>query len=78
MIKNKIEISHTDYEILKINRKKKIMRAKPYKSYKELLTSCDIGLSTVMLKKSLITKKCQFSELKTKEDFVLWLLILKR
>ena len=31
-----------------------------------------------MLKKSLITKSCQFPKLKTKEDFVLWLLILKK
>lgn len=77
MVKNKLEISHTDYEVLKID-KKTIMRAKIYKNYKELLTSCDIGLSTVMLKKRLITKNCQFSKLKTKEDFVLWLLILKK
>ena len=31
-----------------------------------------------MLKKSLITKNCKFPKLKTKEDFVLWLLILKK
>ena len=54
------------------------MKARNFKNYKELLTSCDIGLSTVMLKKSLITKKCKFSRLKTKEDFVLWLSILKK
>ena len=78
MKKNKLEISHTNYEVLKINHKKKTMKAKSYKNYKELITSCDIGLSTVMLKKSLISKNCKFSKLKTKEDFVLWLLILKK
>ncbi len=79
MIKNNFEISHTTYEILKKNKKtKKIMKAKIFKNYKQLLISCDIGLSTVMLKKSLITKNCKFPKLKTKEDFVLWLLILKK
>ena len=79
MIKNNFKISHTTYEILKKNQKsKKIMKAKIFRDYKQLLFSCDIGLSTVMLKKSLITKNCQFPKLKTKEDFVLWLLILKK
>ena len=79
MIKNNLEISHTNYEILKKNQKnKKIMKAKNFKNFKQLLLSCDIGLSTVMLKKRIITKNCQFPELKTKEDFVLWLLILKK
>ena len=79
MIKNRLLISHTSYEILKKNQKnKKILRAKSYTNYKQLLSSCDIGLSTVMLKKKLISNKCQFPKLKTKEDFVLWLLILKK
>ena len=78
MIQNNLEISHTSYEILKKNQKnKKIMKAKNFKNYRQLLFSCDIGLSTVMLKK-LITKNCRFPKLKTKEDFVLWLLILKK
>ena len=54
------------------------MKAKIFKDYKKLLISCNIGLSTVMLKKSLITKNCKFPKLKTKEDFVLWLLIVKK
>ena len=79
MIKNNFEISHTNYEILKINKKdKKVMRARMIENYKNLLFSCDIGLSTVMLKKKLISKNCQFPNLKTKEDFVLWLMILKK
>ena len=79
MIKNNFEISHTNYEILKINKKdKKVMRARMIENYKDLLFSCDIGLSTVMLKKKLISKNCQFPNLKTKEDFVLWLMILKK
>ncbi len=79
MIKNNLEVSHTSYEILSENQKnKKIMRGRAFENYKKLLFSCDIGLSTVMLKKKLISKTCQFPPLKTKEDFVLWLLILKR
>ena len=79
MIKNNLEISHTSYDILRKNQKnKKIMIARNFKNYRQLLLSCDIGLSTVMLKKRLITKNCQFPKLKTKEDFVLWLLILKK
>ena len=79
MIKNNLEICHTSYEILNNkNIKKKIMKAKTFENYKQLLFSCDIGLSTVMLEKSLITNNCKFPNLKTKEDFALWLLILKK
>ena len=79
MYQNKFDVSHTTYEILKKNQKyKKLMHARTFKNYQELLPSCDIGLSTVILKRRVITKKCKFSELKTKEDFVLWLLILKK
>ena len=52
MIKNNLKISHTSYEILKVNQtKKKIMRAKVFKDYRQLIFSCNIGLSTVMLEK---------------------------
>lgn len=79
MIKHNLEISHTDYEILSGNNKnKKIIKARSFVDYKKLLFSCDIGLSTVMLKKKIISKNCKFTNLKTKEDFLLWLLILKR
>ena len=79
MIKNNLEISHTNYEILSISKKKKkIIKAKTFEDYKKLLISCDIGLSTVMMNRNLISRTCKFPKLKTKEDFVLWLLILKR
>ena len=42
-----------------------------------LLKSCDIGLSTVMINKNLL-KKNKFPNIKTKEDYVLWLKILKK
>ena len=79
MIKNNFNITHTTYEIR--NSKEKylgIRRARSFKNYKELLPSCDIGLSTVIAKKKIFTKEVKFSKLKTKEDFVLWLKILKK
>ena len=78
MIKKNLDISHTSYEILSKNKKKKKLKAKTFINYTQLLPSCDIGLSTVMMKKELISKFCKFPNLKTKEDFVLWLLILKK
>ena len=45
--------------------------------YKDLIKSCDIGLSSVMLRTSLI-KKNLFPELKTKEDYVVWLKLAKK
>ena len=48
-------------------------------SYKDLIYSCDIGLSTVIIrKKKLIELNCFFPSLKTKEDYVLWLKLSKK
>lgn len=76
--KQKGHVCHTSYQI--INSKNKVIgyrKAKNFNFYTEILTSCDIGLSTVILEKSILNTKCQFANLKTKEDFVLWLKILK-
>ena len=75
MKKNLIDISHTSYHI--INFENKIIgnrRAKDM-SHKQLLHSCDIGLSTVILTKRIITNKIKFANIKTKEDYVFWLKI---
>ena len=50
--------------------------SKPIK-YHELIKSCDIGLSTVMLS-SKISKENLFSNITTKEDYVCWLNIVKK
>ena len=79
MKKKDYKISHTSYEI--IDHKKNIIgsrKAKNFNNYKELLKSCDIGLSTVMMKKEIFSGECVFPKIKTKEDFVLWLNILKQ
>ena len=78
MNKNDINISHTSYYI--VDDKDKILGkrvARNFFSLKDLLKSCDIGLSTVIIKKSLISDKFKFANLKTKEDFVLWLKLLQ-
>ena len=78
MIKKNVDISHTTYsEKKKKDKFIKERKAKSFSNYKEILTSCDIGLSTVVLNKKIISEKIKFGNLKTKEDFVLWLTILK-
>tara|TARA_B100000767_G_scaffold261955_1_gene274128 strand:+ start:1384 stop:2142 length:759 start_codon:yes stop_codon:yes gene_type:complete len=70
--------SHTSYQI--INENGKVISERPAKklNYKKLLNSCDIGLSTVIIKKSLFKNNILFPNLKTKEDYVLWLKVSKK
>ena len=71
----KVDFRFTGYEI--INVKGKIIgsrKAEKIIDYNKLKRSCDIGLSTVILKKKFFeNKKFQFANLKTKEDYVLWI-----
>jgi teichuronic acid biosynthesis glycosyltransferase TuaG len=79
MEKNKLPISFTAYKI--INKKSEVIgfrEAKKIINFSYLINSCDIGLSTVIAKSSLIKKKFNFPNLKTKEDYVLWLNIAKK
>ncbi len=79
MKKNNYHVSHTSYEILNIKKKKiSFRKAKIFRNYKELLWSCDIGLSSVMLRKEIFKRGLKFPNTKTKEDFILWLNILKK
>ena len=77
MRKKNIEISHTSYEIIDDDLAIRGTRQAKLMNYKKLIKSCDIGLSTVIIKKSLI-KNLRFPNLKTKEDYVLWLEIAKK
>ena len=45
--------------------------------YNDLINSCDIGLSTVILEKKIL-KNLNFPNLKTKEDYVMWLKLSQR
>jgi len=77
MKKNSLDISYTSYsvidkfgyELYDVNIKNKI-------TYKDLLKSCDIGLSTVVMKRS-IFDNFKFNKIKTKEDYLLWLQLSK-
>ena len=70
--------THTSYLI--IDEFKKVIgkrTARTFNELNELLKSCDIGTSTMIIKKDLINDKIKFASLTTKEDFVLWLKLLK-
>ncbi len=79
MKKKNLYFSHSDYNL--INTRNKIigkMIVKKILSYNDLLKSCDIALSSVILKRSLLKRSLKFGNTKTKEDFLLWLKISKR
>ena len=66
-----LDFSYTAYNIL--NDKKIFKKEVPLKiEYKDLLKKCDIGLSTVIIRRNLL-KFGYFPNLKTQEDFALWL-----
>ena len=80
MEKNNISFSHTSYHIINSNDKIISSRlAREIIIFQDLITSCDIGLSTVILNLNLLNKnKLLFPKIKTKEDYVLWLQIVKK
>ena len=75
---NKINFSYTDYSIVNENEKiiKKIKVPRIVK-YRNLLCSCYIGLSSVIINSKLL-KLDTFPNLKTEEDYVLWLKLSKK
>ena len=77
MKKNNYKFSFTTYSIL--NYQNKVIgeiKAKKELTYNDLIKSCDIGLSTVILEKKIFLKYL-FSKNKTKEDYSLWLRLSK-
>ena len=78
MLTHGYDFSHTTYQVINYEEKiVRIIRAQETLKYKKLLKSCDIGLSSVILKHKLLSDM-KFPELKTKEDFVLWLNLAKK
>ena len=77
MKKEKLFFSHSNYFVIDSD-SKKIGKLKVPKNihYDQLIKSCDIGLSTVMVTRSFL-KNNLFSSLKTKEDYLLWLKSIK-
>ena len=79
MKSNDYKITHTSYFIVDESQRiigKRI--ARNFFRLNDLLKSCDIGTSTVILKKDLINDNVKFASLKTKEDYVLWLKLLEK
>ena len=74
-----LEFSFTSYEIINNdNLKIGFREAQKNLSFKQLRNSCDIGLSTVIIQKNIFNnEKFRFGKTKTKEDFILWLLLAK-
>ena len=78
MKKYNIDFSHTSYRIINLDNSKRKIREAKNLNYLNLLNSCDIGLSTVIIKKKFLRNKFLFPNLVTKEDYVLWLRLSKK
>jgi teichuronic acid biosynthesis glycosyltransferase TuaG len=79
MSQENIKISHTSYFIT--NETGSVIGRREAKNlnFSQLIKSCNIGLSTVIINKSIIKKyNFKFPDLNTKEDYVLWLRISKK
>ena len=77
MKKNKIDFSHTSCSVInEVGRFLYFLRAKKELTYRDLIKSCDIVLSTVVMRKS-IFKNDKFTDIVTKEDYLLWLQLSK-
>ena len=74
---NNYYATHTSYSIVNLNNNKKSTRFAKTLNFKNLIKSCDIGLSTVVIRKDLLINNLKFPEIKTKEDYVMWLMITK-
>jgi teichuronic acid biosynthesis glycosyltransferase TuaG len=77
MEKNFLDFTHTSYSV--INQKGSFLyslKAKKKLTYKDLILSCDVALSTVVMKKD-IFKNYKFTKITTKEDYLLWLQLAK-
>jgi teichuronic acid biosynthesis glycosyltransferase TuaG len=76
--KNNLLFCHTNYYL--IDEKSftyGLIKIKNVITYDDLIKSCDIGLSTVMIKRKVLLNN-KFLNLKTKEDYQLWLTIAKK
>ena len=79
MKKKEINFCHTSYNV--INYYGKIIgnfRVASKLNYNSLLKSCDIATSSVIIKKDILKNIKLFSNFKTKEDYSLWLKIVKK
>jgi len=77
MEKNFLDFTHTSYSV--INQRGRFLyslKAKKELNYDNLIFSCDVALSTVVMKRH-IFKHYKFTKITTKEDYLLWLQLSK-
>jgi len=79
MKKNELNFSFTSYEVIDENKNFiKTRNADDVVDFIKLRNSCDIGLSTVLMKRNIFdNREYRFARIKTKEDYVLWLILAK-
>jgi|688.fasta_scaffold275095_2 teichuronic acid biosynthesis glycosyltransferase TuaG len=78
MEKFQLDCTCTNYSVINKNGNILYSLSSPsISTYQNLLKSCDIGLSTVVIKKKFFTQ-FKFKNLLTKEDYLLWLNITKK
>ncbi len=80
MKKHQVPISHTSYDIINESGKKiSFRKSKKILKFNDILNSCDIGLSTVIVELNFLRNySLRFPKINTKEDYVLWLNVLKK
>lgn len=77
MENNFLDFTHTSYSVINENGILLYnLRAKQELTYDNLIMSCDIALSTVVVRRD-IFKDYKFSKITTKEDYLLWLQLSK-
>ena len=79
MKNSNLKFSFTAYDVIDENENKIGYRqADDFINFEKLEKSCDIGLSTVLLKKNIFDDTSfRFPNLVTKEDYVLWIMMAK-
>ena len=79
MIQKKINFCHTSYKIINnFGNTLGYFKIAKKLNYKNLLKSCDIATSSVIINKNILKKENYFSNFTTKEDYALWLKIAKK
>ena len=74
--KHKVDFIHGSYLIVDESENFRGKFIAKNLNYNQLIASCDVGLSSVLVKSDLI-KKHLFENISTKEDYVCWLSIIK-
>lgn len=70
-----LDFSFTSYKLIDhLDNEIGFRKAQKFVNFDQLLNSCDIGLSTVVVKKQIFeNQNFRFAQTKTKEDYILWL-----